>query len=108
MTAFDLIRYRKRGASIDHVATVIAELAERLDAKRLLAIAKQEETIPVVQRLGYLLELTEHSALAESLQELVEDKKPKFVLLEPESSEAVSERNARWRVLVNTTIEVEV
>jgi predicted transcriptional regulator of viral defense system len=108
MTAFDLIRYRKRGASIDHVATVIAELAERLDAKRLLAIAKREETMPVVQRLGYLLDLTEHSELAEPLHELVEDQNPRFVPLEPESSEAVSERNARWHVLVNTTIEVEV
>jgi predicted transcriptional regulator of viral defense system len=108
MTAFDLIRYRKRGASIDHVATVIAELAERLDAGRLLAIAKQEETMPVVQRLGYLLDLTEHGALAEPLHDLVEDRKPRFVPLEPESSEAVSELNARWHVLVNTTIEVEV
>lgn len=107
-TAFDLIRYRKRGASIEHVATVIAELAERRDAKRLLATAKQEETMPVVQRLGYLLDLTEHGALAEPLHDLVEDRKPRFVPLEPESSEAVSERNARWHVLVNTTIEVEV
>jgi predicted transcriptional regulator of viral defense system len=108
MTAFDLIRYRRGAASIDHVATVIAELAERLDAKRLLAIAEQEETMPVMQRLGYLLDLTEHGELAEPLHNLVEGRKPRFVPLEPESSEAVSERNARWHVLVNTTIEVEV
>jgi predicted transcriptional regulator of viral defense system len=108
MTAFDLVRYRKRGASIDHVATVIAELAERLDAKRLLSIAKREETTPVVQRLGYLLDLTGRGELAEPLHNLVEDRKPRLVPLEPESSEAVSERNARWHVLVNTTIEVEV
>jgi predicted transcriptional regulator of viral defense system len=108
MTAFDLTRYRKRGASIDHVATVIAELAERLDAKRLLAVARQEETMPVVQRLGYLLDLTEHGELAEPLHKLLEERKPRFVPLEPESSEAVSEWNARWHVLVNTTIEVEV
>jgi AbiEi antitoxin C-terminal domain len=108
MTAFDLVRYRKGAASIDHVVTVIAELAERLDAKRLLAITKKEEPMPVVQRLGYLLDLTEHGELAEPLHNLIEDRKPKFVPLEPESSEAVSGRNARWHVIVNTTIEVEV
>ena len=64
--------------------------------------------MPVVQRLGYLLDLTEHSKLTEHLSKLVEDKKPRFVSLESESSEAVSQRNARWRVLVNTTLEVEV
>lgn len=107
MTAYDLIRYRKGTGSIDHVATVLSELAERMDASGLLAIAKQVE-MPVVQRLGYLLDLTGHSELAQNLRELVEDTKPRFVPLEPEGSEAVSERNDRWRVLVNTTIEVEV
>jgi hypothetical protein len=33
MTAFDLVRYRKGAGSIDHIATVLAELAERLDAR---------------------------------------------------------------------------
>lgn len=108
MTACDLIRYRKGAGSIDHVATVLAELAERMDATRLLAIAKQGEKMPVVQRLGYLLDFTEHSKLTEPLIELVEDGKPRFIPLEPESPDAVSERNGRWRVLVNTTIEVEV
>ena len=107
MTAYDLIRYRKGAGSIDHVATVLSELAERMDATSLLAIA-QGEKMPVVQRLGYLLDLTEHSKLTEHLSKLVEDKKPRFVSLESESSEAVSQRNARWRVLVNTTLEVEV
>ena len=107
MTAYDLIRYRKGAGSIDHVATVLSELAERMDATSLLAIAKGEK-MPVVQRLGYLLDLTEHSKLTEHLSKLVEDKKPRFVSLESESSEAVSQRNARWRVLVNTTLEVEV
>jgi predicted transcriptional regulator of viral defense system len=107
MTAFDLIRYRKRGSSIDHVATVVSELAERMDAKQLLAVAKKGEKMPVVQRLGYLLELTEHHDLASPLHMLVRDAKPKLVLLEPQSGEETSERNARWHVLVNTTVEVE-
>jgi hypothetical protein len=63
--------------------------------------------MPVVQRLGYLLDRTEHGELAEPLHKLVEEAKPKFILLEPQSSESVADRNARWHVLVNTTIEVD-
>jgi predicted transcriptional regulator of viral defense system len=107
MTAYDLIRYRKGASSIDHVATVLSELAERMNPKRLLAIAKKGGTMPVVQRLGYLLDLAEHGELAKPLHTLVEEAKPKFIPLEPQSSEVVAERNARWHVLVNTTIDVE-
>lgn len=107
MTAYDLVRYRKGAGSIDHVATVMSELAERLDAKRLLAIAKKGEEMPVIQRLGYLLERTGHGALTGDLAKLVEHAKPKFIRLEPKSTERISDRNERWRVIVNTTIEME-
>lgn len=107
MTAYDLVRYRKGAGSIDHVATVLAELAERLDPKRLLTIGKKAEEMPVVQRLGYLLERTGHTELTTGLGKWIDQRKPKFVELEPWNSEEVSDRDARWRVLVNATIEVE-
>jgi len=107
MTAYDLVRYRKGAGSIDHIATVLAELAERLDAKKLLAIAKKGEKLPVIQRLGYLLERTGHAELAGELAKLVRSRKPKMVPLEPSSAEEVSARDAKWYVLVNTTVEVE-
>ncbi len=107
MTAYDLVRYRNGAGSIDHVATVISELAERLDPKQLLMIATKGEELPVVQRLGYLLDRTGHGDLAGDLFAFVEKHKPKMVALEPRSQEAVSERDRRWRILVNATIEVE-
>lgn len=107
MTAYDLVRYRKRAGSIDHTATVLAELAERIDAKKLLAIAERGEELPVVQRLGYLLERTGHGELAEDLVGFVQAHKVKMVPLELHSSEKVSARDAKWHVLVNASIEVE-
>jgi AbiEi antitoxin C-terminal domain len=38
------------------VATVLSELAEKIDAKRL-ALAARSAPLPWAQRLGYLLEL---------------------------------------------------
>ena len=107
MTAYDLVRYRKGAGSIDHAATVLSELAERMDSKRLLAVARKGEEMPVIQRLGYLLEAGGHAELAGDLGRLVESARPRFVRLEPRSPEVVTERNARWRVLVNTTVEPE-
>jgi predicted transcriptional regulator of viral defense system len=107
MTAYDLVRYRKGAGSIDHAATVLSELAERIDAKRLLAVARKGEEMPVIQRLGYLLEAGGHADLAGDLASLVERAGPRFVRLEPRSPEEVRERNPRWRVLVNTTVEAE-
>ena len=107
MTAFDLVRYRKGAGSIDHIATVLAELAERLDAKKLLAVAEKTEELPVIQRLGYLLERIGHGELARELADVVRAGKPRTIRLEPKSAEEVSARDAKWHVLVNATIEVE-
>jgi predicted transcriptional regulator of viral defense system len=104
MTAYDLVRYRNGAGSIDHAATVLSELAERMDAKRLLAVARKGEEMPVIQRLGYLLEAGGHAELAADLGRLVERARPRFVRLEPRSPEEVTERNPRWRILVNTTV----
>ncbi len=83
MTAYDLVRYRKGAGSIDHVATVLAELAERFEAKKLLAVAKKGEELPVIQRLGWLLDHTGHAELGGELAKLVRGRKPKMVPLEP-------------------------
>jgi predicted transcriptional regulator of viral defense system len=107
MTAFDLVRYRKGAGSIDHIATVLAELGERLDAKKLLAIAQKNEELPVIQRLGYLLERNGNGELAAELAKVVRASKPKMIPLEPKSSEEVSVRDVKWHVLVNSTLEVE-
>lgn len=107
MTVYDLVRYRKGAGSMDHIATVVSELAEKLDAKRLLAVARKGQALPVVQRLGWLLDRTCHGELGGELGRLVRARKPRMVPLEPGGSGAVSRRDSKWNVLVNTTVEVE-
>jgi predicted transcriptional regulator of viral defense system len=107
MTAFDLVRYRRGAGSIDHAATVLSELAERMDAKRLLNAARKGREMPVIQRVGYLLEAVGRAELAADLARLVERARPRFVRLEPRSPEEVKEHSSRWRVLVNTTVEAD-
>lgn len=106
MTAYDLVRYRD-AASIDHVATVIDELAERMDGARLVAVAKRNHETPVVQRLGYLLDQTRHAELADGLARFMAKRRLKTVPLEPGSPELGRARDPKWHLLVNTIIEVE-
>jgi len=54
-TALDLVGYAHHAGGLSQVATVLSELAERIDPEKLAAAAR---TAPVAwaQRLGYLLE----------------------------------------------------
>ena len=59
VTAHELVGYPNHAGGLDNVATVLGELAEEVDAVKLL---KAAELSPVgwSQRLGYLLEIVEH------------------------------------------------
>jgi predicted transcriptional regulator of viral defense system len=105
-TAYDLVRYRD-AASIDHVATVISELAERMGAERLGAVVRRHREVPVVQRLGYLLDHAGRSDLAAPLERFARSARLKTVPLEPGSAERVLRRDGKWRVDVNAVVEVE-
>ncbi len=107
MTTFDLVRYRKSSSSIDHIATVISDLSEQLEPRRLEEVANRSNEAPVIQRLGFLLDAVQRSDLAEPLVEWIRKKNTKYVPLEPGNSLQGATRNSRWRILVNTSIEVE-
>jgi hypothetical protein len=69
-TALELVGYANQAGGLDNVASVLAELVEVLDAGKLVAAAA---LCPIawVQRLGYLLDLTEHREIADMLVPLV-------------------------------------
>jgi predicted transcriptional regulator of viral defense system len=54
-TAIDLVGYHHHVGGFDNVATVLAELAEQIDAAKLVDAA-QTAPLPWAQRLGYLLD----------------------------------------------------
>lgn len=55
-TAWDLLRYFKAAGGLENVVTVLSELAEKLDEKRLRDTVKRHGEAIVAQRLGYLLD----------------------------------------------------
>lgn len=106
-TAFDLAGYPGHAGGMSNVATVLAELAENMDAAKLLA-ETERSPLPWVQRLGYLLEHADAANLAAPLAEHVASRAREYVPLRPRKSVARASRDSRWRLLVNEEVEADL
>jgi predicted transcriptional regulator of viral defense system len=105
-TALDLSGYPQHAGGLDQVATVLVELAEKLDGKRLNVAAKSAP-LPWAQRLGYLLELVGAKEPASGLREYVRKHVRDWTPLVPSASWARARRAADWLVYVNARVEPE-
>lgn len=106
-TAFDLVGYFKQCGWLDNVATVLAELAEKLDGQKLVSLVERLPTA-WAQRLGYLLELVGASRLAEPLADCIDMKRPVRTPLLPSAGIKGARYDGRWRLFVNIEVEAEV
>ncbi len=106
-TAVDLVGYHRRAGGLDQVATILNELAERIDSRKLVAAAK---TAPVTwaQRLGYLLERVDAAGAATALKDYVAHSARQAVPLLAESSRKDSYRAPEWKLIVNADVEAEL
>lgn len=106
-TAFDVVGYPQHSGGLDNVATILAELAEKIDPEELLRIA---ELSPVswAQRLGYLLDLVDMSEKTGALAGYVSSKRLVATPLVPSQSVVGAEKNQRWQLLVNVDVEAEL
>jgi predicted transcriptional regulator of viral defense system len=116
LTALDLIRYPHAAGGLDHVVTVIAELAEKIDPKKFASLSPSFER-SVGQRLGYLLDRTERAEERNLTRDLFErlanGQSLQWVELDPgEGVEAdfaaePIERDERWHVVVRRLPEAD-
>jgi len=106
-TAFDLVGYHDRCGGLDNVATVLAELSEKLDAKRLAEIGPLSP-IPWAQRLGYLLERIGQKSRGEQLAEFVARRATETASLIPGDQPRDAPRNERWKLRINTDVEPDL
>ena len=104
-TAFDLVRYQASSGHLSNVATVLAELAERLDAETLATVAPLVR-VPDVQRLGHLLDAVGKAKLTTPLAHWLKARRPKAVPLEI-GSEQAGELDRKWHVVTTGALEVE-
>lgn len=106
-TAFDLIGYADRVGGLGQVATILSELADRLDAEKLAAVAP---TAPVAwaQRLGYLLDRLDFSEKAFALKTYVRAHAKQSTALAPQSPRGTAPRDPSWKLYVNARVESQL
>ncbi len=106
-TALDLLRYPMAAGHLGHIATVLSELAEKLDARRLVEVARGEGSLSQVQRLGHILDRVGAGEVAGAIAQFIEKRRPRFVPLRSDRPARRAARDSRWRVSVNESIEAE-
>ena len=105
-TAFDIAGYPEHAGGLDHVATLLGELAEKISPERLAALAPRS---PVAwsQRLGHLLDLAGDPSRADLLAEYVRRTARETVPLDSRSPAREDVRDARWKLAVNISVAPE-
>lgn len=103
-TALELVGYADQCGGLDNVAAVLGELVESIDAEKLVAAARVSP-IAWTQRLGYLLDVTEHRDLAEGLLPHVREHARFVAPLVRAKPKTGAERVERWRLAVNAAVE---
>jgi len=105
-TAFDLVGYEARIGGLDVVATILVELAEKLDPEKVVALAPLV-SLPWAQRLGYLLERVGEASKAGPLKEYVRRHAREATALQSSAPTENHPRDRDWKLIVNADIEAE-
>ncbi len=106
-TAFDLVRFPAASGYWSNIATVLGELAEKLDPVKLAAGADRVAQSDV-QRLGWLLDLIAQRELAGALANELTHKRLVAAPLSTVHDVSDAPLDPRWRVLVNGDVEPDL
>jgi predicted transcriptional regulator of viral defense system len=106
LTLLDLLRYPQASAGLDNILTVFSDLGPKLNPESMATLA-QAFGRSVVQRAGYLLDLSGFAKHSEKLHSLIE-RRPAIPWVEldpsvssdPDLAPAVQARDERWHVVV--------
>jgi predicted transcriptional regulator of viral defense system len=106
-TAVDLLGYPGHIGGLDQAATILSELAEKLDPDKL-AQAAQTAPTPWAQRLGYLLEKFGGEDRVGPLKSYVQQHASQTAVLLPTAKRENATRNDDWKLIVNVEVEPEL
>jgi predicted transcriptional regulator of viral defense system len=111
LTLLDCARYFHDAGGISGVAQIAKDIGGKANP-RVLADAAGDYENSSVRRLGYLLDLANHSRQAKALEPFVKKAKT-FLPLNPAVKSLVAslvelrEKNSRWKLVINEPVEVD-
>lgn len=104
LTALDLVFFQDSIGGLSRLATLLDELAEVIDAAKLVKAAKHYGQITTIQRLGYMLEkVLNNKEKADPLFDWVKEQKYFSTVLQPGKKARNSRTNNRWKIIKNAS-----
>lgn len=110
LTATDLIQYAKRAGGIERVASALAALTGSIQSDAFDENLLQYVPVTALQRLGYLLDnVFDNQTLADALYMALQKSNAALFRIPLNAAAPVKGFAAddRWKVIVNTKIEIE-
>ncbi len=103
----EIISSQQHSAGINNIAMIISEVAEKINVDKLISMITIYEELVWVQRLGYLFEFLSLNNIANKLFSLLENKNLHWIKFVPERKYQVLSRNSKWKIIVNSTVELD-
>lgn len=111
LTLLDAARYFHKAAGINGVAQIVKDLGAKANPRKLAKAAEHYENASV-RRLGYLLDQTNHVRQASALEPFArqaKSMKPLDPSVKPllESLAELHEKDAKWKLVINESVETD-
>lgn len=111
LTLLDAARYFHKTAGINGVAQIVKDLGAKADPRKLAKAAAYYENASV-RRLGYLLDQNQHLRQANALEPFArqaKSMKPLDPSVKPllESLAALHEKDTKWKLVINESVETD-
>lgn len=109
LTALDLVQFDKRIGGLDRAATVLNELAESIKPKQITENLLKEIPVTAVQRLGFLLDVILKKDIGEYLYSECKKVGLEFfrIPLKTSAPKTGFPSNEKWKIIMNTEIEID-
>lgn len=114
LTALDLFEYHNHAGGISHIATILSELVEAIDANKLIILAENINKVCHIQRIGYIVEQIDimddrkkHNFIAILIEYLSNIQRP-YVSLAPNMPITTHPRCKKWKIIENTDFESDL
>lgn len=114
LVALDLLSYPNHAGGINHIATVLSELAESLDASELITLAQNINAEYQLQRLGYILEKIDvmdedkKDVIVNELAEFLKGNVKYYIPLASEIQKTGYPRSKKWKIIENCEVESDL
>lgn len=104
-TAVDLVRFQKRSGGLSHIATVLIEMGKKIAIRDVVKTAEIYQDVPLIQRVGYLLENFVPALRLKTLENWLRSKDCDYKRISGKRSGPSIEVSKKWRIIQDVELE---